>query len=383
MASKHLRTVDGFDREFEVTRYGHPPASADVEAVDLWDLTLTTQLVRQMRVEGFGWARLLRDLRIETRDLRYVADIVAEVARLAVDRRIQFHRLPKRERALPGAEGSRSAGTVQRESAPPSQPIVSAVEPQARTSGESANVSAATVQADGPARTSSVTKERVSAPIAGLYDAIDPAATAPAGWTLEDQRVSATELRTAVVATNGAEGTVRRSFDPVSREWGMMEAFFDTDLPRWMHSEPPMVEGKGTPLITYLDLRQMKSFGIEAGSLKSAKLSHVQNVEAICQLEVNRRKGMSMEDAVRNTHSVRYAETELIQSGHRIESVQVDGGETEGFDYMLEHYESRDSGKVAEHEAILDRYGIERTDPVLWNFDIRIQLVPFREGGGS
>jgi hypothetical protein len=90
-----------------------------------------------------------------------------------------------------------------------------------------------------------------------------------------------------------------------------------------------------------------------------------------------------MEEAVRTTHSVKYAETELIQSGHQIESLQVTGGETEGFDYMLGHYESRDPGKIVEHDAILKRYGIKRTDPVLWNFDIRIQLAPFRRRGDA
>jgi hypothetical protein len=190
-------------------------------------------------------------------------------------------------------------------------------------------------------------------------------------------------MRTGVVAANGSSGHVWRRFDPISMQWVMLEAFFDRDLPRWVATQPSLVPGKGTPLVAYLDLRQMKAFGIRAGTLRSAKLSTIQNVEAICQLEANLRKGMRPDAALRSTHSVKYAETELIQSGHRIRSVRLSGGQRHDFDFMLRHYERPGERTAAEHDAILARYGIKRTDPVLWNFDIHIDLEPFGDGGES
>jgi len=51
---------------------------------------------------------------------------------------------------------------------------------------------------------------------------------------------------------------------------------------------------------------------------------------------------------------------------------------------MLRYYETDrftmppDPEVVARHTAILEKYGLKRTDRVLWNYDINIEVVPFK-----
>jgi hypothetical protein len=157
----------------------------------------------------------------------------------------------------------------------------------------------------------------------------------------------------------------------------MKEAFFDSHMPRWIDAGQQMMPGRGTPLIAYLDMRQMRMVNINYSSLSAAKLSTIQNVEAVCQLEVNMRNGMKLENAVRKTHSVEYAETELVQSGHRITNARVVGGHRGPLETLLEHYEAAGFRTTAEHASILAKYGMKRTDTVLWNYDIELDLAPF------
>lgn len=221
----------------------------------------------------------------------------------------------------------------------------------------------------------------MTTPVDGVYLSVDPAAPAPAGWVFKDSLERGGAISTQITAPNGATGSVLRKYDPATNQWVMLEAFFGKDMPNWIETGIPMVAGKGTPLIAFLDMRVMKSFGIAYGSLKSTKLSTIQNVEAVCQLEVQVRKGVAVDDAVRTTHSVNYAETELVQSGHQIVNAKVSGGRRMPIDGMLRHYERSGFRTPAEHDAILAKYGISRTDVVLWDYDIHLELAPFPVGG--
>ena len=71
------------------------------------------------------------------------------------------------------------------------------------------------------------------------------------------------------------------------------------------------------------------------------------------------------EQAVRRTHSVNYAETELVQSGHEIINVTISGGQKSSFSNMLDFYEKSGFRTPTEHDAILKRYDIRRDDIVL------------------
>ncbi|HWU89053.1 MAG TPA: hypothetical protein VN253_17430 [Kofleriaceae bacterium] len=242
---------------------------------------------------------------------------------------------------------------------------VLAPHPTAPTPAKGANFSVASLQ-----------PLRVTTPVTGLYTSIDPAAAPPTGWIVDDAR-NADSIRTTVTAPNGATGHIWRSYDAATREWVMKEAFFDSNMPRWIDLGKQMVPGKGTPLIAYLDMRQMRLLNISYGSLKIVKLSTIQNVETICQFEANIRKGMKPAEAIRITHSVEYAETGIVQSGHRLTGVRVTQGHRGPLRVLLEHYEASGFRTAVEHDKILVKYGIGRDANVLWNFDIEIDVTPF------
>lgn len=142
-----------------------------------------------------------------------------------------------------------------------------------------------------------------------------------------------------------------------------------------------MVEGRGTPLVTYVTLRQMRKFEIGYAEAKQVKMSTIQNVRAICQLENAIRQGIPLNQAILDTHSVTYATASIIQSGGRIASARVEGGVHTEFTELLEHYEGsgrgRDMAAVTEHRNLLTQYGIARDDTVLWNYNIHLEIVPF------
>ena len=143
---------------------------------------------------------------------------------------------------------------------------------------------------------------------------------------------------------------------------------------------PALADGKGTPLLAYADMRLMKLAGVNQGSLKTVMMSTIQNMETLCQVASLERQGVPLNQAIAETHSVAYAKNEIIQSGHAINRVELKGGSRSAIGPLMEHYENpaRSASPVyrtpAQHDAILAKYGLTRTDIVLWNFDIEILL---------
>jgi hypothetical protein len=222
---------------------------------------------------------------------------------------------------------------------------------------------------------------RITAPIPGLYAAIDPN-TPPGGWTFRDawgtdsSEPGARFIRTDATDDNDQDGWIQRGYDQANNKVIMANAFL-SDLKRWIDHDPPLKQGKGVPLVAYLTMRQMKLFGIGEGQIRQLKMSTIQNVEAILQLEALRRRGVSLIEAVMRTHSVQYAETPMVQSGHRIlpGSQVIDGGGVHPLKDLLQHYE--DLGRdPAKHDGLLAKYGVDRQDSSLWNYDVLMKVTP-------
>lgn len=228
-------------------------------------------------------------------------------------------------------------------------------------------------------------KGRVTEPVPGLYDSIDPK-TPPAGWKFTDQTRNSPrgiQITTEVTSPDGKSGWIQRTYDSKTKTLIMENAFLQ-DLPSWIEVGVPMVKGKGTPTVTYLTLRQLKSTGVGIGELKKIKMSTIQNVEAILELNQFVKNGVEIDEAVARTHSVRYATTSIEQSGHQIASVHLDrGGAWEKpVGFLMEHYETGGGQHiptpevVQRHEALLTKYGAKRADVMLMNYDILIDVSP-------
>jgi len=227
---------------------------------------------------------------------------------------------------------------------------------------------------------------RVSAPKDGVYEDVATSADLP-GWSFEDNRQREPD-GTIVIETNveadGKTGYIERAYNPKTKTFEMRNAFLEK-LPRWVDAGTPLVDGKGTPTVAYLSMRQMKLLGADYGSIEHVKMSTIQNVKAIIQMHVLRAQGMDRNLAVLQTHSVEYAETTIVQSGHKVVAAEVSGDIWDRpLDFLLNHYERRDPSLVARHDQLIAEFGqgIVARDTVVWmNYDIHLDVAPFPAGG--
>ena len=172
-----------------------------------------------------------------------------------------------------------------------------------------------------------------------------------------------------------ASGWVIRAFHPGTKHFEFRDSYFDDDLPRWIVNKgTSLVKGKGTPTIAFMDMFAMKRLGVQYGELRTAIICSVHDFESVLQLEWLQHKlsGKPLSELITHTRIYASRETPIIQSGHKIISAEVKGGRREKIDKILslkEKYKFRD---------LFNKYGIARTDDILWKFDINFQLEPHK-----
>lgn len=181
---------------------------------------------------------------------------------------------------------------------------------------------------------------------------------------------------------------------------GLLGQFLDKLPSKIVPSDGKMLTPTGTPTQTYLTLRQMKALGIKYGGLTKVKMSTIQNIQSIIQMHVMKtaEPRMSLHERVRRTASVSYADTTLMQSGHRIVDVKYGGNEivsNQRLGKLMEHYETdfgrskvRNPDIVKKHDDLLASHGkyngeqiVTRDTIAVYNYDIEITLAPARQGG--
>jgi len=225
---------------------------------------------------------------------------------------------------------------------------------------------------------------RVHEPVPGLYDSIDPDFV-PHGWRIADNPAQRhpkypelTQRTTHVWGPDGSYGWIERSYDPSTKTLVMENAFLEK-LPRWVDAGIPMVRRKGTNTVTYLTLRQMKLLEVEFGETRLVKMSTIQNIEAVMQLDQLTRSGsgaspLSLQDAVGRTHSVQYATTSIEQSGQVITGIEINTNNAWRWNLteMMDRFRMAES----ERQVLFAKYGLGPNDDVLVNYDILIQVSP-------
>jgi len=214
--------------------------------------------------------------------------------------------------------------------------------------------------------------------VPGLVEAIDPA-VAPKGYTFTDtisKGATEIEIKTSVTAPDGTSGTMSRGLNPTTGEFVFHYAFLDRipkDL-RMVPTTPEMLPGKGTPLETYMTLRQLKLLQNEAGIASGPRgffgtqprkvvMSTIINKRTIAELAALERGGALINDAVISTHSVQYANNTIVQGGGRIAKAEVTGG-----------YRTAASNELSPAE--LTQYKIPADYELLTGFEIELDIVP-------
>jgi hypothetical protein len=208
----------------------------------------------------------------------------------------------------------------------------------------------------------------------GGYEAID-SARPPAGLTITDLPIDTgpdgVKRITTVVQSGTNQGHVTRAYDPATRKLIMEEAFLDK-IPadqQWVD-----VDGQRMRLQTYVTLRQMRALGVGFGSLETVKMSTIQNALAVMQLDQALKRGVPLDQAVLQTHSVQYAQRTLVPAGEKVVGARVEGSTRTPIDVMLSHYEARDPSLIPKNDKLLSDHGLTRSDVVLWNYDIYLDV---------
>ena len=219
---------------------------------------------------------------------------------------------------------------------------------------------------------------RTTTKVPGLEDAIDPKKPAGGFKFQDDVQTSSgeTTVTTNVTAPDGSTGMMNRGFNPNTGEVVFHYAFLD-GIPkemRWVPTDPPMVAGKGTPLETYMTMRQMKMLesetgkAISAGAARTIKLSTIVNDRTLAELAKAapgaKPPSPAIDKAILDTHSVQYAQNSITQTGGKISAARVEGGTLQT---------ARQAGISTE---AMTQYGLKPSDTVLSGFDIILDVVP-------
>ncbi len=217
---------------------------------------------------------------------------------------------------------------------------------------------------------------RTTKQVPGLREGIDPTVSPDTAFRFEDTWSNIGDevtVRTKVTHTNGSGGSMVRGINPKTGEIIYHSAFFDDNLPRWIQTDPPMVDTPGrtgTPLETYMTLRQLKMLSEKTGSPtviagpRVVRLSMIINERTIAELAEATRDGTPADQAILKTHSVQYANNSIVQSGGKIASAHVDGGF------------KTDASNAISDPALMTKHGLKPSTQVLSGFDIELNVVP-------
>lgn len=206
-------------------------------------------------------------------------------------------------------------------------------------------------------------------------------------------------LRIDVLDPRGNKGYVIRTYDPKTKTLTMREAFLrgyhedgtQVAVDRWIKAGKPLTP-RGTPLQAFLTMLCMQEFGVKSGELQFVKVAKIQNLDTIFSLAAQEKAAalqgvaLRVDASVRETSSVRYNETVIIQSGHKIEAVMVDLGQRKPIGELLEAIETDGhtlkkpiQELVDAHNELLKKNGLSRNDAMFWNFDIVLKLKPLQD----
>lgn len=214
---------------------------------------------------------------------------------------------------------------------------------------------------------------RVETRVPGLYEGVKPDQPPRGGWKFVDdiqEFGNIREIETRVTSPEGDTGRMIRSVETDTGMLTMEQAFLD-QIPsgsRWVQTEPPVVPGRGTPLETYMTMRQMRlmeSMGSTFTGPRTVHMSTIVNTRTCLALAAAEARGIPRNVAILETHSVQYAKNSIVQSGGRIDGATVTGGGP--------RVASSLRGATPE---VLAEYGVRPDQQVPFGFDIDLAVVP-------
>ncbi|MCO5971380.1 hypothetical protein [Actinoallomurus soli] len=234
---------------------------------------------------------------------------------------------------------------------------------------------------------------RVETMVPGLWEEIDPGRTAVGPWKFKDYGPyhNGDTVSMATKVTNGevpGTGTLIRILNTRTGELSYKsEVLKFPDGAHWVRHEREMVPGRGTPLETYITMRQMKRLAEAAGDPELFTRPHevvvqdIANVRTILRLArleqvwQAEHPGLPFDrnQAIEATHSVRYAKNSITQSGGKVTAVWITGGNAMTAEALIR---TQGYTTAAEQAKLLQAYGVAPGDQVLADFAIHLQVEP-------
>ena len=194
----------------------------------------------------------------------------------------------------------------------------------------------------------------------------------------------------------GVPGDASRSFDD-QQDMFIMNAVFRNDAPMWIREglDQPLVPGRGTPTIMYVNMRLMQVLdlgyaGRSGRLIKKVKIEHIINPRSAIQLEWMRRtyfpeksfreaaEDGTFNEYVRHSFSAGYAEDAMTMAGYRVTGARI---ELDSFYDQLGHgtvggLEGIYNGRLP-FDELLRRYGMDETDEVNTWYNIILDVEPY------
>jgi len=239
-------------------------------------------------------------------------------------------------------------------------------------------------------------RARIKTAVAGFFEQTSADRWRPKDLVFEDTVFSANTINpdipptvfsaTRILKDGNEVGAFERELETFLRPDGtrgrqMVFSYANgKDAPRFLPDvDVPLVEGRGAPLATFMNVRAFNNLGISFGDpgINRIKMSQVLNANTSVEIEWMRRMydADTLNDYLRHTHSVRYAESALNQAGYRIVSVQLDAGRVSrgaAGDLVNGEY----FNAVEAPLDFLRRYGIDPQDVIETGHNILIDIVP-------
>jgi hypothetical protein len=250
-------------------------------------------------------------------------------------------------------------------------------------------------------------KKRIKDPVKGVFDSANPKHGNPAGFFINrlggegKDWVSLQILRgkesigkfsrrmETVAELKKFKGAFREDYSWLAKipdhakvfTFKTASLFLEEGVPNMIKKiSSPMIEGKGTPISTFLNLRAMHEMGIKFAdkSVKIYKLDHILNKKTSFQIDWLRRMypEASLSDLINHTHSYKYAEAALNQAGFKIKKSFLHAA-SEEYRVAQEAWMSGASfGKEGE-KAFIKRHGFVNPDYVFESgHDMYLLLEP-------
>jgi hypothetical protein len=150
----------------------------------------------------------------------------------------------------------------------------------------------------------------------------------------------------------------------------------------------PLIGNRGTPLLVFEMLHQLKQRNVKEGGLKTATFKGVQNPETLIHLAARKKEWRrthpwgnpspeEVGEMIMGSKMIGTLSTVLTQSGHRIRSIRRTGSpRRKALGDIINTYRAEYPELVGDWETLMKQYGLNGLDSADYDIDFELVLEP-------